>query len=67
MDDRHEVEKDIYPVKSFTEKPNAEFAEMFIQEGDFLWNSGLFSFNVNVMLSNLFSLVPGGSLRNMSS
>lgn len=58
MDDRHEVEKDIYPVKSFTEKPNAEFAEMFIQEGDFLWNSGLFSFNVNVMLSNLFSLVP---------
>lgn len=48
----------IHRVKSFTEKPNLEFAEMFMQEGDFLWNSGLLSFNANVMLSNLYSLVP---------
>ena len=58
VDDSNEVDKDIYKVKSFTEKPNLDFAEMFIQEGDFLWNSGLFSFNVDVMLSNLYSLVP---------
>ena len=58
VDDRNEIAPEIHPVKSFTEKPSAEFAEMFIQEGDFLWNSGLFSYNVEVMLSNLFSLVP---------
>ena len=58
VDDRNEIAPGIHTVKSFTEKPNAEFAEMFIQEGDFLWNSGLFSFNVEVMLSNLYSLVP---------
>lgn len=58
VDDRNEISPGIHTVKSFTEKPNAEFAEMFIQEGDFLWNSGLFSFNVEVMLSNLYSLVP---------
>jgi len=56
-----EVQEDsrgIAMVKSFTEKPNEDFARMFIEEGDFLWNSGLFYFNVNVMLSNLYSLVP---------
>lgn len=58
IDDSRAFAPDIYRVKSFTEKPNAEFAEMFIQEGDFLWNSGLLSFNVDVMLSNLYSLVP---------
>ncbi len=58
MDDRNQAAPDIYRVKSFTEKPGGEFAEMFIQEGDFLWNSGLFAYNVDVMLSNLFSLVP---------
>jgi mannose-1-phosphate guanylyltransferase len=32
----------IYKVKTFTEKPNRELAETFIASGDFLWNSGLF-------------------------
>ena len=45
-------------VKSFTEKPNAEFARIFMEEGDFLWNAGLFYFSVDVMLSKLYSLVP---------
>ena len=29
-------------VKTFTEKPSPEIAEMFIKSGDFLWNSGIF-------------------------
>lgn len=29
-------------VKTFTEKPNAELAETFLQSGDFVWNSGIF-------------------------
>ena len=58
IDDTNEVAPGIHPVKSFTEKPNTQFAQMFIREGDFLWNAGLAFFNVNVMLSNLYRLVP---------
>ena len=58
VDDEHVEAPGIYPVKSFTEKPDAEFAQVFIDEGDFLWNSGIDFFNVNVMLSNLYRLVP---------
>ncbi len=29
-------------VKTFTEKPSRELAELFLQSGDFLWNSGMF-------------------------
>ncbi len=31
---------DIYPVKSFTEKPDRQFAQMFMDSGEFLWNTG---------------------------
>lgn len=58
VDDEQAVAPDIFPVKSFTEKPNAEFAQMFMDEGNFLWNAGLAFFNVQVMLTNLYRLVP---------
>lgn len=29
------------PVKTFTEKPNKELAKVFVDSGEFLWNSGL--------------------------
>lgn len=48
----------IFHVKSFTEKPSKEFAQLFLEEGDFLWNVGLFSYRVDVMLDNLYHLVP---------
>ncbi len=32
----------IYSVKSFTEKPEREFAKMFMNSGEFLWNTGMF-------------------------
>lgn len=32
----------IFNVKSFTEKPDAEFAKVLLQSGEFLWNTGLF-------------------------
>lgn len=57
-DDDKEIASGIFPVKSFTEKPNAEFAQIFMQEGNFLWNTGLISFHVDIMLSNLYHLVP---------
>ena len=39
----------LYHVKTFTEKPDAEFAEMFVQSDEFLWNTGLFLWHVNTM------------------
>jgi mannose-1-phosphate guanylyltransferase len=36
----------VYKVKTFTEKPNRELAETFIASGDFLWNSGIFVWQV---------------------
>ena len=58
MDDEKPLTGDIFPVKSFTEKPDTEFANIFMQEGNFLWNTGLLCFSTRVMLDNLFMLVP---------
>ena len=37
-------------VKTFTEKPNLELAQMFLDSGDFVWNSGIFIWNVKSIL-----------------
>lgn len=34
--------KNIYKVKTFTEKPDKELAQVFFESGDFSWNSGMF-------------------------
>jgi len=36
----------IYQVKTFTEKPNLELAKAFLASGDFLWNAGIFIWQV---------------------
>jgi mannose-1-phosphate guanylyltransferase len=40
----------ISKVKTFTEKPNREFAEMFIATGEFFWNSGIFMWRTSSIL-----------------
>lgn len=32
----------VFEVQSFTEKPNREFAKMFMDSGEFYWNTGMF-------------------------
>jgi len=41
-----EATPSVYKVKTFTEKPNKELAQTFISSGDFLWNSGIFVWQV---------------------
>ena len=36
------VGDNLYHVQSFTEKPEREFAKMFLESGEFYWNTGLF-------------------------
>jgi len=33
-------------VKTFTEKPNVELAEAFLDSGDYVWNAGIFVFSI---------------------
>jgi len=44
--DSLEVTPSVYKVKTFTEKPNKELAQTFIESGDFLWNAGIFVWQV---------------------
>ena len=41
------------PVKTFTEKPTKEIAELFLHTGEFLWNSGIFIWQARVILDEL--------------
>lgn len=34
--------QNLYKVKTFTEKPNIEMAKVFMETGEFFWNSGVF-------------------------
>lgn len=42
---------DYFKVKTFTEKPDLEIAKSFIESGDFLWNAGIFIWNVKSILA----------------
>ena len=43
---QEEVSKEVFKVKTFTEKPDLDTAKMFIESGDFLWNAGIFIWSV---------------------
>ena len=40
-------------VKSFTEKPAQQFADLFVRSGEFYWNTGLFQCRVDTLLRAL--------------
>lgn len=47
-----------YPVKTFTEKPDAQMAQILIDSGEFYWNSGIFIWSVASIVQQLERLVP---------
>ncbi len=47
-----------YKVKTFTEKPELELAKVFVESGEFYWNSGLFMWNVNSVIKAGEALLP---------
>ena len=50
--------EDIYKVKAFTEKPNLELAKVFLESGDFLWNSGIFVWSLESIRSAFRTFLP---------
>ncbi len=49
---------EIHKVKTFTEKPSLELAQSFLESGDFLWNAGIFIWNINAIRKALKKHLP---------
>lgn len=47
-----------HEVKTFTEKPTLEIAQSFLESGEFLWNAGIFAWNVKSILSRIENYIP---------
>lgn len=47
-----------YSVERFVEKPNAELAAQYLADGNYLWNSGMFIWNISTILDNMKQLIP---------
>jgi mannose-1-phosphate guanylyltransferase len=45
-------------VKTFTEKPDIELAKVFIESGDFYWNSGIFIWNIRSIIAAFEKHLP---------
>lgn len=49
---------DIYKVEHFVEKPDFETAEKYLEQGNYLWNSGMFMFRANTLIDELTLYSP---------
>ena len=48
-----------HQVKSFTEKPERDFARMFMDSGEFLWNTGIYMAKAKYITQQLTTLMGG--------
>ncbi|CAN5385919.1 mannose-1-phosphate guanylyltransferase [soil metagenome] len=53
-----ESEKTIKKVKTFTEKPHLELAQQFVESGEFVWNAGIFVWNVQSIIKAFEAYLP---------
>lgn len=58
MGDSVEGMDNVFRVKSFTEKPDRDFAKVFMESGEFLWNTGLIQANGRYLDSCFRQLFP---------
>jgi mannose-1-phosphate guanylyltransferase len=56
--EQHSVSDNVYKVKTFTEKPNLELARTFLSSGDFLWNAGIFVWQVKNIIHAFEKYLP---------
>lgn len=54
----NEGDGDLRKVKTFTEKPNAELANVFVESGEFFWNSGIFLWSLSSIKNAFETLLP---------
>ncbi len=51
-------ENRVFDVENFTEKPNKQLAQKYIESGDYLWNCGIFMFKANTILQEIKDYHP---------
>jgi len=56
--DEENVNGETFKVKAFTEKPDLELAQTFIESGDFLWNSGMFIWKASEINKAIKAHIP---------
>jgi mannose-1-phosphate guanylyltransferase len=49
---------DVKKVKTFTEKPDLELAQTFLESGDFVWNAGIFVWSLNSIVKAFEEIQP---------
>ena len=54
----NEDTEEIHKVKTFTEKPNLETAKKFLNDGGYLWNAGIFIWNVKSITNSFEKCLP---------
>ena len=53
-----QADGEICKVKEFKEKPNFETAQEYLRKGNYLWNAGIFVWNVNTIVSSITKYKP---------
>lgn len=54
----NENDEEFTKIKTFTEKPELDFARVFVESGEFFWNTGLFIWNVNTIIHTMEKMLP---------
>lgn len=52
------VSENVYKVKTFTEKPDRDLAKTFVASGDFLWNAGIFVWQIKNIVKAFETFLP---------
>jgi len=52
------VSNNVFKVKTFTEKPDKDLAKTFVASGDFLWNAGIFVWQIKNIIKAFETLLP---------
>ena len=50
---------EIHQVEAFKEKPNLETAEAYLANGNYLWNAGIFVWNIHTIIEAMRKYKPG--------
>lgn len=53
-----QMQDGVFRVKSFTEKPERDFARVFMESGEFFWNTGMFLMSVRRAVECFDGLLP---------
>ncbi len=56
--DQQPVSNNVHKVKTFTEKPELELAKTFLESGDFLWNGGIFVWQIKNIITAFEKHLP---------